>query len=138
MSEWEQECSDNPLLFNTNFARQYIAERKSWLINKQSMCAKCKLQLGEHLIDHQTANASNSIHQQCYDFKQSENVSISDNNNFLDNFPFQELNYKELITTQDELRQAQILIKNTESAQNTNQNLISDSEINNGGEIFFN
>jgi hypothetical protein len=40
MCEWEQECSDNPLLFNPNFARQYIKERQSWLINKQSMCAK--------------------------------------------------------------------------------------------------
>jgi hypothetical protein len=59
--EWEQECSDNPLLFNPDFARQYIAERKSWLINKQSMCAKCKLQLGEHLIDHQIQFISNAI-----------------------------------------------------------------------------
>jgi hypothetical protein len=48
MCEWEQECSDNPLLFNPIFVRQYIAERKSRLINKQSMCAKCKLQLGKH------------------------------------------------------------------------------------------
>jgi hypothetical protein len=103
MCEWEQECSDNPLLFNPIFARQYIAERKSWLINKQSMWAKCKLQLGEHLIDNQTANTSNSIHQQCHDFKQSEKVPISDSDNFLANFPFQELNSKELITKQNEL-----------------------------------
>jgi hypothetical protein len=89
MCEWEQECSDNPLLFNPDFARQYIAERKSWLINKQSMCAKCKVQLGEHLIDNQTANTSNSIHQQCHDFQSSQKVTTSDNNNFLDNFPFQ-------------------------------------------------
>jgi len=78
MCEWEQECSDNLLLFNTNFVRQYIAERKSWFINKQSMCTKCKLQLGEHLIDNQTTNASNSIHQQCHDFKQSDTVPISE------------------------------------------------------------
>jgi len=51
MCEWEQECSDNPLLFDPIFATQYIKERQSWLINKQSMCAKCKLQLGEHLVD---------------------------------------------------------------------------------------
>jgi hypothetical protein len=63
MCEWEQECSDNPLLLNPNFARQYIAGRKSWLINKQSMCNKCKLQLGKHLINNQMTNASNSIHQ---------------------------------------------------------------------------
>ncbi len=48
MCEWEQECSDNPLLFEPIFARQYIQECKSWLINKQSVCAKFKLQLGQH------------------------------------------------------------------------------------------
>ncbi len=37
MCEWEQECSDNLLLFDPVFARCYISERKSWLINKQSM-----------------------------------------------------------------------------------------------------
>ncbi len=31
--EWEQRCLDNPLLFYPNFARQYIKECKSWLIN---------------------------------------------------------------------------------------------------------
>jgi hypothetical protein len=134
--EWEQECSDNPLLFYPNFARQYIAERKSWLINKQSMCAKCKLQLGEHLIDNQTANASNSIHQQCHDFQQTEKVPISDSDNFLDNFPFQELNSKELINKQNELRQAQNLIKNTENTQVFNQTLISDNDIKSEGYIF--
>ncbi|MFN9941128.1 MAG: hypothetical protein ACK56I_16785, partial [bacterium] len=59
--KWEQEFSDNPLLFDPVFAQCYIAERKSWLINKQSMCAKCKLQLGEHLIDHNMQNAANLI-----------------------------------------------------------------------------
>jgi hypothetical protein len=48
MCEWEQECPDNPLLFNPDFACQFIKEHKLWLINKQSMCAKCKLQLVEH------------------------------------------------------------------------------------------
>ena len=61
MCEWEQECSDNPLLFDPVFARRYINERKNWLINKQSMCAKCKLQLGEHLISHNVQNAANTI-----------------------------------------------------------------------------
>ncbi len=61
MCEWEQVCSDNLLLFDPVFARRYISERKSWLINKQSMCAKCKLQLGEHLIDHNAQNAANLI-----------------------------------------------------------------------------
>jgi hypothetical protein len=40
--EWEQECLDNSLLLDQAFARQYIKEHKSWLINRQSMCAKCK------------------------------------------------------------------------------------------------
>jgi len=61
MCEWEQECSDNPLLFDPVFAQRYISERKSWLINKESMCAKCKLQLGKHLIDHNAQNAANLI-----------------------------------------------------------------------------
>ncbi len=38
MCEWEQECSDNPLLFDPNFARQFIKECQSWLINK-NQCA---------------------------------------------------------------------------------------------------
>ncbi len=40
MCEWEQEYSDNPLLFDPVFARPYINEIKNLLINKQSMCAK--------------------------------------------------------------------------------------------------
>jgi hypothetical protein len=55
------------------------------------------MQLGEHLIHNETANASSSIHKQCHDFQQSENMPNSDSENFLDNFPFQELNSKELI-----------------------------------------
>jgi hypothetical protein len=102
-SEWEQECSDNPLLFNQNFARQYIKECKSWLIKKQSMCAKCKLQLGEHLLDNQNeAPTSNSIHQQCHHFN-PEAHSDSDNDAQCD-FPFQEFNSKELIQLQNMLR----------------------------------
>jgi hypothetical protein len=61
MCEWEQEYSDNPLLFDPVFAKNYIAERKSWLINKQSMCARCKLQFGEHLIEQNAQNAANLI-----------------------------------------------------------------------------
>jgi hypothetical protein len=122
MCEWEQECSDNPLLFDPMFARQYIKDRKSWLINKQSMCAKCKLQLGEHLIDNQAA--SNSIHQQCHDFSKSDKVPIakSDAKVFTDNFPFQEFNSHELIKKQNDLRDAQNLINAQENARVFNQN----------------
>jgi hypothetical protein len=108
MCEWEQECSDNPLLYDPIFARQYIKERQSWLINKQSICAKCKLQLGEHLLDNQAA--SSSIHHQCHDFANSDEIKIAKSNAkvFTDNFPFQELNSKELIEKQNELRNAKI------------------------------
>jgi hypothetical protein len=134
MCEWEQECSDNPLLFDPLFARQYIKERQSWLINKQSMCAKCKLQLGEHLLDNQAA--SSSIHQQCHDFSNNDEIPKSDAKVFIDNFPFQELNSKELIEKQNELREARKLIKTKENVRAFNQNLINDNEIKSGGDIF--
>ncbi len=74
------------------------------------MCAKCKLQLGEHLLDNQAA--SSSIHQQCHDFSKNDEIPISksDAKVFNDNFPFQELNSKELIEKQNELRNVQNLI----------------------------
>jgi hypothetical protein len=100
------------------------------------MCSKCKLHLGEYLIDNQTPNASNSIHQQCHDFQQSDNMPNSDSENFLDKFPFQELNSKELIEKQKELRKAQNLINNADNAHVFNQNLISDSDIKYEGDIF--
>jgi hypothetical protein len=131
MCEWEQECSDNPLLFDPFFARQYIKERQSWLINKQPTCEKCKLQLGEHysqkvatlFTEHknnvhskmempENEAASNSIHQQCHDFSNSDEIPITKSNAevFTDNFPFQELNSKELIKKQHDLCVAQHLI----------------------------
>jgi hypothetical protein len=130
MCEWEQECSDNPLLFNPNFARQYIKERQSWLINKQSMCAKCKLQLGEHLIDNQAQNeqpSSHGIHQQCHHFnQQAHSDSANDANS---DFPFQELNSKELINLQNALkREHSAGVQNLINAQkliNTTDNEIS-------------
>jgi hypothetical protein len=152
MCEWEQECSDNPLLFNPIFAKQYIKERQSWLINKQPMCEKCKLQIEKHYsqnvstlfkeqkinVDSKTempANkaAPNSIHQQCHDFSNSDKIPIarSDANVFTDNFPFQELNSQELIKTQNELRAKQKLINSQETSV-FNQN----DEINSDGEIF--
>ncbi len=54
---------------------------------------------------------------------------------FIDNFPFQELNSKELIEKQNELRNAQNLINSEKEAHAFNQNLIND-EINSDGEIF--
>ncbi len=132
MCKWEQECSDNPLLFDPIFAKQYIKERQSWLINKQSMCAKCKLQLGEHLLDNQAA--SNSIHQQCHDFSNNGEIHIAKNyaKVFTESFPFQELNSKELIKKQNELRDAQYLINSQNETRAFNQN----EEINTDGEIF--
>jgi hypothetical protein len=100
------------------------------------MCAKCKLQLGEHLIDNQTANTSSSIHQQCHDFQQNANLTNSDAADFSDNFPFQELNSKELINKQNELRQTKNLNNTTEDVRTFNQNSINDSDIKNEGDIF--
>jgi hypothetical protein len=152
MCEWEQECSDNPLLFNPIFARQYIKERQSWLINKQPMCEKCKLQMEKQysqnvstLFKEQKINvhsktempankaAPYSIHQQCHDFSNSDKIPIarSDANVFTDKFPFQELNSQELIKTQNELRAKQKLINSPETSV-FNQN----DEINSDGEIF--
>jgi hypothetical protein len=77
MCEWEQDCSDNPLLFDPVFARRYISERRSWFINKQSTCAKCKLKSGEHLLDHQAQQSTHTInsdnenmhHKQCFNYQ---------------------------------------------------------------------
>jgi hypothetical protein len=53
------------------------------------MCAKCKLQLGEHLMDNQVQNeapSSNSIHQQCHHFnQQAQNDNTNDTQS---DFPF--------------------------------------------------
>ncbi len=126
MCEWEQECSDNPLLFDPNFASQFIKERQSWLINKQSMCAKCKLQLGQHLVDNQVQNdaqASNSIHQQCHHFNQNSHPSDKDA------FPFQEFNSKELINIQNVLRAKNNLInENSDHPVTNNHNLINTND----------
>jgi hypothetical protein len=117
MCKWEQECSDNPLLFDQAFAHQFIKERKSWLINKQSMCAKWQFQLGKHLINHQVDNSANTINidenvshgHQCHHFKSDLMHDL------IDPFPFQELNSKQLINLQNLLRDdnkdAQNLIK---------------------------
>jgi hypothetical protein len=64
------------------------------------MCAKCKLQLGQHLADNQVqsnAPASNSIHQQCHHFN---HVPHSGEISEKDAFPFQNFNSKELINMQ--------------------------------------
>ncbi len=74
------------------------------------MCAKCKLQLGQHVIDNQAQSAQTSnIHQQCHHFN-LDSSEISDK----DAFPFQELNSKELIKIQNALRATNNLI-NTKS-----------------------
>jgi hypothetical protein len=97
------------------------------------MCAKCKLQLGQHLADNQGQNyaqTSSNIHQQCHHFNNQDTNSceISDK----DDFPFQEFNSKELINIQNAMREKYNLInaKNEQSVTN-NLNLINtDNEIN--------
>jgi hypothetical protein len=60
----------------------------------------------------------------------------SDAKNFIDNFPFQELNSKELIEKQNKLRKASNLIKTEGKARAFNQNLINDNEIKSESDIF--
>jgi hypothetical protein len=137
MCEWQPECVDNPLLFDPIFARQYVKERQVWLINKQSMWAKCKLQLGQHLADNQAQNdapASNSIHQQCNHF----NPTV--NSNEKDAFPFQHFNSKELLNVQNSLHAKNNLI-NMQDNQSVkiNQKQNSENLINTmDNEIFLN
>jgi hypothetical protein len=121
MCEWEQECSDNPLLFDPMFVRQYIKECESWLINKQSMCVKCKLQLGQHIVDNQAqdeAPASHIIHQQCHHFHQKDDSSEKDT------FPYQEFNSKVLINVQNSMH----VSKNVINAQNSDSSEKIDQE----------
>jgi hypothetical protein len=129
MCEWEQECSDNPLLLDPIFACQYIKECQAWLINKQSVCAKCKLQLGQRIVDNQAQNAapaSNSIHQQCNHFNKPGNYSEKDA------FPFQNFNSQELIDIQNSLCNANNLInvRKSDSSDQVNQHHNSDDLIN--------
>ncbi len=82
-----------------------------------SMCAKCKLQLFEHLNNHQADNTANkinisehlSIKKQCHDYN-SDAVP-----NSIDIFPFQDFNSCKLIKEQDAVHDkkedAQNLIK---------------------------
>ena len=124
--------------FQSNFCKAIFKERQSWLINKQPMCEKCKLQIEKHysrnvstLFKEQKNNvhsktempenkaAPNSIHQQCHDFSNSDEIPIakSDAKVFTDNFPFQEFNSQELIKKQNDLRDAKNLINAGESAR---------------------
>jgi hypothetical protein len=120
MCEWEQEFSDNPLLFDPVFAKRYIAERKSWLIHKQSMCARCKLQFGEHLIEQNVHNAANLI------------SAASDSlQNLITKQFFDEATSKDLLHIQNLIKDARLASENSLngenliSARDDTQNLIS-------------
>jgi len=115
MCEWEQECSDNLVLFDPVFARRYNSERKKWLINKQSMCAKCKLQLGEHLIDHNVQNAANLI-----------GTAIESMQNLISKQSFDEATSKDLIKIQQMIC----------DMQNASENLINTCDKKPSDEIF--
>jgi hypothetical protein len=117
MCEWEQEFSDNPLLFDPVFAKRYIAERKSWLINKQSMCARCKLQFGEHLIEQNAQNTANLIN--------AANDSLQ---NLISKQFFDEATSKDLLHVQNLIRDAREASANLISAQPNSENLISASK----------
>jgi hypothetical protein len=135
MCEWEQEFSDNPLLFDPVFARHYIAERKSWLINKHSMCARCKLQFGEHLIEQNVQNVANLI--------SAANDSLQ---NLITKQFFDEATSKDLLQIQklindernasDNLINAHKISDNSISVQKDNENLISAHQSNQSDEVF--
>jgi hypothetical protein len=114
MSEWEQEFSDNPLLFDPVFAKHYIAEQKSWLINKQSMCARCKLQFGEHLIEQNVQNAANLI--------SAANYLLQ---NLITTQFFDEATSKDLLHIQKLICDARNASDNLISAQPNSENLIN-------------
>ncbi len=67
------------------------------------MCAKCKLQLSQHLADNQAQNdapVSSGIHQQCNHFNQkSDSSEFSDK----DAFPLENLNSNKLINVKNAL-----------------------------------
>ncbi len=63
-------------------------------------------------------------------------MQISYSDNFLANFTFQELNSKELIKKQADLREADFLIKNTKSMQNEMHDKMKNNDIKNDSEIF--
>jgi hypothetical protein len=112
--EWEQEFSDNPLLFDPVFAKRYIAERKSWLINKQSMCAKCKLQYGEHLIEQNAQNPTNLI-----------NAADNSLQNLISKQFFDEATFKDLLQVQNLIKDARKASASLIKAQPKSDNLIS-------------
>ena len=118
MCEWEQECSGNPLLFDPIFARHYIHKRKNCLINKQSMCSKCKLQLGKHLINHNAQNAANSISDS------SDSLQFLISKQFFD-----EATSKDLIKIQE-------MISETRNHSDANDNLINAQTKQQSDEIF--
>jgi hypothetical protein len=100
------------------------------------VCAKCKLHLGQHLIDNQAQNeaqASSSIHQ-CHEFQSSDNSSAKDA------FPFQNFNSNELFFAQNALRQSNNLINEPKhvSDEKFNQKDNSEKLINTMNNEFFN
>jgi hypothetical protein len=114
MCEWEQEFSDNPLLFDPVFAKRYIAERKSWLINKQSMCARCKIQFGEHLIKQNAQNAANLI-----------SAAEDSLHNLIKKQFFDEATSKDLLQIQKLISDERYASDNLINAQSNSENLIS-------------
>jgi hypothetical protein len=96
-------------------------------------CAKCKLKLGKHLLDHQEhhsankidTNSDSAIHKQCYNYKRDHT------NNFSDQDKFDEFTYNDLIKIQQVLRANQS-DKNLISANDSDDTL----KFNRSDEIF--
>jgi len=96
------------------FLTHYIAERKSWLVNKQSMCARCKLQYGEHLIDQNAQNTANLI-----------NAADDSLQNLISKQFFDEATFKDLLLVQNLIKDAREASANLINAQPNSDNLIN-------------
>ena len=94
--------------------RRYIAERKSCLVNKQAMCARCKLQYGEHLIDQNAQNTANLI-----------NAADDSLQNLISKQFFDEATFKDLLQVQNLIKDAREASDNLIIAQPDSENLIN-------------
>jgi hypothetical protein len=100
--------------FDPVFAKRYIAEQKSWLVNKQSMCARCKLQYGEHLINQNAQNAANLIK------TADDSLQYLVSKQFFD-----EATFKDLLQVQNLIKDAREASANLINAQPDSDNLIN-------------
>jgi hypothetical protein len=96
------------------FTKRYIAEQKSWLVNKQSMCARCKLQYSEHLINQNAQNTANLI-----------NAADDSLQNLISKQFFDEAMFKDLLQVQNLIKYARDSSANLINPQPDSDSLIN-------------